>query len=329
MKVPNCPVLRLSPDKYGKIFLGVHWYSRIVLGGGIMANNVFGNPITNETLEAMPEYYKKEITPRDRAHVAMLMKNAENKDHNARNHVESRKKDFGDGISALCVIYNATGDALKFITTHDYHGHIYADPYPTIIQNGQWAAFLHVKPSVITAGSSAGVVYRGKNQSGEQHDWMLAWSIPYVGDNHVSKTFTDLSSHSWHCFLHYHGHIYTDPYPTIIQNGQWAAFLHVKPSAITAGSSAGVVYRGKNQSGEQHDWMLAWSIPYVGDNHAYTEIRGADHYKESNNRWGTVSDKMGNAGLTHEDNWCQCVSYASIGNNTSPMFEGIMTLEGA
>ncbi|GMP46643.1 hypothetical protein CsSME_00014708 [Camellia sinensis var. sinensis] len=149
----------------------------------------------------MPQYYKKEITPRDRAHVAMLMKNAENKDHNARNHVESRKKDFGDGISALCVIYNATGDALKFITTHDYHGHIYADPYPTIIQNGQWAAFLHVKPSVITAGSSAGVVYRGKNQSGEQHDWMLAWSIPYVGDNHVSKTFTDLSSHSWHCFL--------------------------------------------------------------------------------------------------------------------------------
>ncbi|KAF5956019.1 hypothetical protein HYC85_008875 [Camellia sinensis] len=211
-----------------------------------MANNVFGNPITNETLEGMPEYDKKEITRRDRAHVAMLMKNAENKDHNARNHVEKLKKDFGDGISALCVIYNATGDTLKFITTHDYHGHIYADPCPRIIQNGQWAAFLHVKPSLIPAGSSAAVVYRGKNQSDEEHDWMLAWSIPYIGDNH-----------------------------------------------------------------------------------AYTEIRGADHYKESNNRWGIVSDKMGNSGLSHEDNWYQCVSYASIGNNTSPFYEGIMTLEGA
>ncbi|KAI8000478.1 hypothetical protein LOK49_LG09G01340 [Camellia lanceoleosa] len=79
--------------------------------------------------------------------------------------------------------------AALFITTHDYHGHIYTDPYPTIIQNGQWAAFLHVKPSITTAGSSAAVVYRGKNQSGEQHDWMLAWSMPYIGDNHVSKKF--------------------------------------------------------------------------------------------------------------------------------------------
>ncbi|XP_028055441.1 23 kDa jasmonate-induced protein-like [Camellia sinensis] len=212
-----------------------------------MANNVFGNPITNETLEGMPEYVDKEITRRDRAHVAMLMKNAENKDDSARNHVQSLKNDFGDGISTLYVIYNATGDNLKFITTHDYHGHIYADPYPTIIQNGQWAAFLHVKPSVITAGSSAGVVYRG----------------------------------------------------------------------------------GQNQSGKEHDWMLAWSIPYIVDNHAYTEIREVNHYKESNDCWGTVSDKMGNTGLTHEDNWYQCVSYTSIGNNTSPVYEGIMTLEGA
>ncbi|KAL7246054.1 hypothetical protein ACSBR2_001225 [Camellia fascicularis] len=215
-----------------------------------MANNVFGIPITDETLKGMPEYVGKEITRTDRARVAILMKNAENKAHNARNHVEKLQQDnrtlFVDGISTLCVIYNATGDTLKYITTHNYHGDLYKDPYPTIIQNGQWAAFLHAKP---TAG--------------------------------------------------------------------------------IAGSSAAVVYRGKNQSGQEHDWMLAWSIPFIGDNHAYTEIRGVDHYKESNNRWGIVSDKMGNSNLSHEDNWNQCVSHVSIGNNNTPIYEGIMTLEGA
>lgn len=49
-----------------------------------MASNVFGNPITNATLEAMPEYIGKKITRADRAHVAWNMRNAEGKDVNAR-----------------------------------------------------------------------------------------------------------------------------------------------------------------------------------------------------------------------------------------------------
>ena len=43
-----------------------------------MGSNVFGNPITNKTLEQMPDYIGKKITRKDRAEVAMNMKNAEN-----------------------------------------------------------------------------------------------------------------------------------------------------------------------------------------------------------------------------------------------------------
>ena len=57
-----------------------------------MASNVFGTPITDATLQAMPDYIGKEITATDRAHVALNMKNAENKDVNARSFVGFEKE---------------------------------------------------------------------------------------------------------------------------------------------------------------------------------------------------------------------------------------------
>lgn len=44
-----------------------------------MAINVFGKPITNNTLKVMPKYHGKTITRRDRAHVALNGKNVEDK----------------------------------------------------------------------------------------------------------------------------------------------------------------------------------------------------------------------------------------------------------
>ncbi|XP_015866550.3 23 kDa jasmonate-induced protein [Ziziphus jujuba] len=62
-----------------------------------MASNVFGIPITNQTLEAMPKHQGKEITATDRAYEALIMKNADNKDVNARKFVESLKPKYSAG----------------------------------------------------------------------------------------------------------------------------------------------------------------------------------------------------------------------------------------
>nr|XP_048319611.1 23 kDa jasmonate-induced protein-like [Ziziphus jujuba var. spinosa] len=114
-----------------------------------MALNVFGKPIGNETLKAMPTYQDKElITAVDRAYEALIMKNADNKDVNARKFVESLKKKYGASLVAtLCFIYNAAGNRLTFVASHDWEGHIGDCPYPLLLENGQWGAFLHLQTS--------------------------------------------------------------------------------------------------------------------------------------------------------------------------------------
>ncbi|KAK1309868.1 hypothetical protein QJS10_CPA08g00129 [Acorus calamus] len=149
-----------------------------------MAYNVFGNPITNSTLEGMPEYNGKTITRTDRAHVALNMKNAADKDVNARQYVENLKARWGNGVSTLCLLYNATGDTVTFVTSHDWHGHIGPGPYPTAMANGQWGAFLHVKTSGAATGSSAAVVYHGMNGAGKG---VIGWRL---GPTHGTGTST-------------------------------------------------------------------------------------------------------------------------------------------
>ena len=104
--------------------------------------------------------------------------------------MEGLKKQWGTGVSTLCLIYNATGDPIDFVTDHSWHGHIGPGPYPTRIENGQWGGFLHVKTSGTATGSSAAVVYRGVNNNDQHCDWMAAWSNPWnrsTSDNTVSK----------------------------------------------------------------------------------------------------------------------------------------------
>ncbi|XP_020262645.1 23 kDa jasmonate-induced protein-like [Asparagus officinalis] len=144
-----------------------------------MAFSVFGNPITDETLKAMTKYIGKKITRCDRAHEALNMIYAESKNVNALHFVEILKEQYGNGVSTLCVVYNATGDPITFISTHDWHGHLWEAPIPQYLANGQWGAFLHVHPTLGITGSSAAVVYRGKNDAGEDQDFMLSWMNPY------------------------------------------------------------------------------------------------------------------------------------------------------
>ncbi|XP_052181061.1 23 kDa jasmonate-induced protein-like [Diospyros lotus] len=107
------------------------------------------------------------------------MKNAQEKDFKARQHVELLKKEWGIGVSTLCLIYNATGDTITYITSHNHYGHLYGPEYTKEIANGQWGAFLHVKSTGEAVGSTAVVVYRGKNEAEQECDWLLGWSNPW------------------------------------------------------------------------------------------------------------------------------------------------------
>nr|XP_048328470.1 23 kDa jasmonate-induced protein-like [Ziziphus jujuba var. spinosa] len=117
-----------------------------------MAPNVFGDPITDETLKALPEYANKEITTTDRAQVAL-----------------SRKLSPPDfPVKVFGYIYNATGHPLKYASYYDWAGHVEETfPYPQTIENGQWGSFLHIGdyPPGQTGErkSTAAVIYDAEN----------------------------------------------------------------------------------------------------------------------------------------------------------------------
>ncbi|CAL5017623.1 unnamed protein product [Urochloa decumbens] len=149
-----------------------------------MASGVFGTPISESSV-ILSQEYKEPITQKDIADYTMKMINAGGKDAEAQKFVDNLKHRYDDGISAKCLIYNATGTTLNLATYNDWYGHIYDTPYPAVIQNGQWGAFLHVHPTWF-AGSAGAVVYRSNIPSSTSMcDWLFSWSIPYVGDNGV------------------------------------------------------------------------------------------------------------------------------------------------
>ncbi|KAM7497123.1 hypothetical protein LguiA_021537 [Lonicera macranthoides] len=152
-----------------------------------MSAAVFGTPIDIETLKGMPQYRNMTIRRSDMAKVARDLMIAEGKDINCRQYVDTLSNSYGTGVKTLCTIYNATGDDLTFVLSHDWHGHVGDTPYPMVIKNGQWGGFLHVHPSGSPIGSAAAVVYHGFNNNGTPMDWLLSWSVPWTvfGSNTV------------------------------------------------------------------------------------------------------------------------------------------------
>jgi len=155
-------------------------------------SGVYGTPITESTLKAMPEYMDKDITQADMAKVARDRIVSENKKENVTKYVENLKKQYGDGISVLAIFYNATGDDITHHSDFNWHGRIGAKPYPQTVKNGQWGGFLHVKHGLAT-GSAAVVLYQGKNPAHDKCAWVVSWSNPYSGDNKVYTEVRELS----------------------------------------------------------------------------------------------------------------------------------------
>jgi hypothetical protein len=152
--------------------------------------NPFGVVVDDEKLDEMVKYIGKTKTQEDRAREAMNLINEDDKNAKAAKYVESVKADYGNGASTLCLVYNATGDTISYVTDHDWYGYIGRTPYPIEIGNGQWGAFLHVHATGASSGTEAAVVYRGKTADGNDRDFLLAWSTPwgFWYKNKVKKT---------------------------------------------------------------------------------------------------------------------------------------------
>ncbi|KAK9681830.1 hypothetical protein RND81_10G030600 [Saponaria officinalis] len=144
--------------------------------------SAYGAPITDETLKRMSKYKGKTIGQQDRAREAMRMIQAESKNIKALNHALALKSDYGDGISTLCLIYNATGSKLELVSdlSQDWHGSVYKEESAQSFENGQWIAFLHTHPTGFY-GCEAARVYRGVNVVGDVRDYLVSWFIPYTG----------------------------------------------------------------------------------------------------------------------------------------------------
>ncbi|CAA0830706.1 Unknown protein [Striga hermonthica] len=139
-----------------------------------MATNVFGNPVTDETVRLVFPNLTT-ITATNRAEVALLYMNAEEKSTNVSKFVHNLKEAYGTGTSTLGMIYNATGGNLSFVLSNTWEGDMWRSPYPHVIQNGQWAGFLHVRGRLMGPSKEA-IVYRGQNNTGASRDWMLCWN---------------------------------------------------------------------------------------------------------------------------------------------------------
>ncbi|XP_074308998.1 23 kDa jasmonate-induced protein-like [Silene latifolia] len=141
--------------------------------------NPFGAVVDNYLLDRIAIYAEREKTQEDRAREAMNLRNDNGKSTNADEYAKLLKRAFGDGVSTHIVVYNATGDTLRLVAYREVTGFIGRTPYPLVIGNGQWVAFLHVKPSSVRLGSTGFLVYRGKNASGQERDWLIGWNVPW------------------------------------------------------------------------------------------------------------------------------------------------------
>ena len=141
-----------------------------------MASNVFGKPVT-------------EGTRLERAAAARKDQNADNKRDEAIAYVRKQKTNSGNGVSTLCIFYNATGETLDYDQENSWYGRVW-DLYPLEVQNGQWGAFLHVKNASAATGSMAYVIYRVEcNNNAGFCSSLIGWETPWNRvslDTHVS-----------------------------------------------------------------------------------------------------------------------------------------------
>ncbi|KAJ7586355.1 hypothetical protein C8J56DRAFT_1051730 [Mycena floridula] len=144
-----------------------------------------GAPITKDSLSKLPSNRGKVITDDMCARAAEDQKGT---NQPAIQHDLAVLKDkYGNGVSTLIRIYNATGVPIRVKHSPDWSGHIGDEPIERIVANGQWTGFLHVHTSGSARGSWGAVVYETFKTGSETQasEFFVGWCNPHSGNNGV------------------------------------------------------------------------------------------------------------------------------------------------
>jgi hypothetical protein len=143
---------------------------------------IVGNHITSELVKYDPRYQGREVTPKILSEYTLESKSDPDRDAVALGKVNAMKEEYGTGVCTLVRIYNATGDSLKYVVDHDWHGNIWKYPYDDIILNGQWSCFLHAHTYMGNYGTCAALILRDAVVA---QDVFLGWQSPQYAVNQV------------------------------------------------------------------------------------------------------------------------------------------------
>lgn len=90
-------------------------------------------------------------------------------------------------ISTLCRFYNASGDPIRVRIAHSWAGRFCEREAASIVENGQWTAFLHVHPTG-TRKSNVGI---------EDTDIFFGWRNPWFAIDGTCCTEIREKDHWW------------------------------------------------------------------------------------------------------------------------------------
>ena len=139
---------------------------------------LYGSIVDSSFVQGLPQYENvKSIGAKQLSDVAWSkMTDAEGETFKTTN---SMKEEYGNGVSTLINIYNASGSELRQSRSGNSSGHVWKYAWDTAIQNGQWSGVLHVHPSGSARGSVGYIVYEYRGDRA----LAIAWSNPYSGSN--------------------------------------------------------------------------------------------------------------------------------------------------
>lgn len=150
-----------------------------------------GNAITANDVVADPRY--SHLKP-DQVTTQLLSQYTQEQqqkyDFDALQKINSIKEEYGNGVSSLIRIYNASGRSLRFQQQGpNWSGHMWKYPFDETIMNGQWSVVLHVHTSGAARGSVSCFVY---NVESEGDDVFNGWSTPWDRNLYTNCVYTEV-----------------------------------------------------------------------------------------------------------------------------------------
>ena len=195
---------------------------------------VVGNAITTSA----PEFAGRDKSTIERWELSdVAMAHIDDHREEARKQVEDYKSQYGNGISVLVTVYNATGEDLVYHGQKMWTGDTDRYRAPDRIKNGQWGTVLYVHPAGQMVGVNGALVYNIGGRTSRIDYVVAGFEVPYstlTGSNstwcRVEDNDSEYSVVSW------------DTYQDRINDSRflrktWSSYAYDTTCSLAGGSS--------------------------------------------------------------------------------------------